>query len=261
MGASTLLLLGTFLPAAFADTGGISASPSVAPPNTTISLMSSATITGATAAGYYDSIFFIAVLTPSGFIYGCIGGSSTCGQLDFTSSSSGGTYQCKVPFGGSVATDSLSTTGGVSNYIGCPESGADDSTAWTGISSNLCSGTSGIYTNICSGASGFADLVSTCSNANVGGFIGFGDGSLSPSNGDTSQTGTYSIIVCWNFVTVVNEVVIGSQVPSTGTFQISPSSGVPEFPLGTLALLAIALPVLVLVRAKFSASRKSVASV
>lgn len=251
--ASALLISGALVPAAFADTGGVSASPSVASPNTTISVISAATLGEATPAGYSDIPVFIAVLTPSGTMYGCISDSSACKLLGFTASSSG-TYQCTIPFGGAASTLSVLTTGGVT--AAASDCSGSNSGTWTGMSSSLCGGTfpAGVT---CTGITGFNDLVAGCSTPPYG--VGFG--TLSPSTGDTSEVGTYQVVVCWGFVTQSAASVgpVTTFVASTTTFQISPPAGVPEFPLGTFAVLLIALPLLVLARAKFSAPRGPVA--
>ena len=248
-----MLALGTLLPAAFSDSGGVSPSVSTAPPNSTINLIAQATITAPTAPGYYDQIFFIAVLTPDGTMYGCISGSSACNLIGFTSTGAG-TYQCTVPFGGSAASLSSVATGDVVTYGDCSGSNAG---TWTGMSSTLCGGTAPTGAN-CAGTTGFNELVAGCGGSSVY-YIGFGIPEPSPSSGDTSQVGTYKVVVCWEFVTV-NPASAGdvfSSLASTTSFQITPTSGVPQFPiapLSSLVLVAILLPALLIISRKFRAA-------
>ncbi|MDA4123214.1 MAG: hypothetical protein OK456_08560 [Thaumarchaeota archaeon] len=242
--AAILLVLGPFLPLASANTGGISASPPVSAPNTTVSIDVSASTTLPTPDGYYNTPFFVAVLTPSGYIYGCISGSSAC-DLDGFTASGLGTYQCTIPFGGAAASLSLATTGGVS----ATDCSGSDSGTWTGMSSTLCGGVSPTGAN-CVGTTGFNDLVTGCT-AGSSYFIGFGIPNPPPSAGDTSESGTYSVVVCWNFATQDPNggAAAFSSAAYTTTFQISPSStGVPEFPMGLLALLAVMVPLVLVLR-------------
>ena len=244
-----LLSSAPLLTAALADSGMTTASPSVAPPNTTISIINNATVSGPTPGGYYDQIFFIAVLTPSGTIYGCISDSSACNLEGFIATSPG-TYQCSVPFGGTTESLSSSGTGGVSP-LGTECSGSDAGT-WTGMSSTLCGGVAPTGAT-CVGMSGFNDLVNGCGDSSY--FIGFG--SLTPSSGDTSQVGTYDVVTCWAFFTSTPATgTVAKGVASTASFQIESQEGVPQFPIGISALFAIALPVLLLARMKLRSPRQ-----
>lgn len=189
------------------------------------------------------------VLTPSGTIYDCVGSSAECSVLGYNSTSAGGTFQCDVPFGGSVASLSSSATGGVSIYGGCS---GNDSIAWTEATSNLCTGTQESPSQyLCVGAAGLSELSSVCTS---GGFI---SGAVSNTQGDTSQPGIYEVLVCWSFVTTnpSSAAVVFSDVVSLGSFVIQSSSGVPQFPLGLMAIFAVGLPALMLVRAKVGISR------
>ena len=239
-----MLVLGPFLPLAAANTGGVTASPPVSPPNTTVSIDISASATLPTPDGYSNTPFFIAVLTPSGYIYGCISDSSACDVVGFTASGPG-TYQCDIPFGGAASSLSLATTGGVS----ATDCSGSDAGTWTGMSSTLCGGVAPEGAN-CVGSAGFDDLVTGCAAVSSY-FIGFGIPNPPPSAGDTSESGTYSVVVCWNFATQDPNggppVFISAAY--TTTFQISPSStGVPEFPMGVLALIAVMVPVVLVLR-------------
>ncbi|MDA4119673.1 MAG: hypothetical protein OK436_03705 [Thaumarchaeota archaeon] len=127
------------------------------------------------------------------------------------------------------------------------------------MSSTLCGGVAPEGAN-CVGATGFADLVSGCTGGSSY-FIGFGIPNPPPSDGDTSQVGTYNVVVCWSFATQDpnSESPVFSSAPATTTFQIT-ATPVPEFPLGLAFLLAVAVPVLLLVRAKSSAVKRSIAT-
>lgn len=247
-----MLAVGPFLPVTFANTGGVSASPNIAAPNSTINIQTSATVTLPTPTGYYNSIFFIAVLTPSGTTYGCIGGSSACDLVGF-SATGPGTYSCGVPFGGATSSLSVATTGGVTAPGDCTGS---DAGTWTGMSSTLCGGVAPEGAN-CVGVTGFNDLVTGC-DGSTSYFIGFGVPNLTPFAGDSSQSGTYNVVVCWQFATQDPNggAPTFTSVASTTTFQITPSTGVPEFPLGLVALLAVAVPLMLLVKAKSSELRR-----
>jgi len=123
------------------------------------------------------------------------------------------------------------------------------------MSSTLCGGVAPEGAN-CVGAAGFSDLVSGCTSGSSY-FVGFGIPNPPPSVGDTSQVGTYNVVVCWNFATQDPNggPPIFSQAATTTTFQITGTS-VPEFPLGLFALLAIALPALMVARAKFGVVKR-----
>ena len=235
--ASFLLLLCTFVPAAFADSSGLTASPSAAAPNTTISLINQVTVGEATAPGYTDEIVFTVVLTPSGVILGNI-----VAPISFTSTGSG-TYQCSVPFGGAPASLTVSSTGGVTPYGFCT---GDDSTFWSGISSSQCPGGTVTAPPPCSGASGLAGLESACT---PGTSLGFSPPGI--SSGDTLQAGNYQVVTCWEFATQSPFAsTVFSWSEATTTFQIQPSAGVPQFPFGLVTLSAIAVPVLILAKAR-----------
>ena len=242
-----MALFASLAPAAVANTGGVSASPPLSVPNTAISIQVSATATLPTPSGYYNIPFFVAVLTPSGYIYGCISSSSACDLAGF-SASGPGTYQCAIPFGGAASSLVLTTSGGVSAF----DCSGSNSGTWTGMSSTLCGGVAPSGAN-CVGTTGFNDLVTGCTGASSY-FIGFGIPNPPPSAGDTSAPGTYSVIVCWNFATQNPNggPAVFSSAASTTTFQISPSLGVPEFPMGLGFLLAVMIPVLLFVRSKVS---------
>jgi hypothetical protein len=124
------------------------------------------------------------------------------------------------------------------------------------MSSTLCGGVPPEGAN-CVGATGFSDLVSGCTGGSSY-FIGFGIPNPPPSDGDTSQVGTYHVIVCWNFATQDPNggSPVFSTAASTTTFQITATS-VPEFPWGLAFLLAVAVPLMLLVRAKSSAVKQS----
>ena len=139
----------------------------------------------------------------------------------------------------------MGTTGGVAALGDCTGS---DAGTWTGMSSTLCCGTIPEGAN-CVGITGFNDLVTGC-NTSPSYDIGFGVPNLTPFAGDTSQSGTYNVVVCWQFATQDPNggAPTFTSVAGTPTFQITPSTGVPEFPLGLMALFAVAVPVLLLVR-------------
>jgi hypothetical protein len=240
-----LLVLGPLVPITLANTGGASVSPSPAPSNTTISIQISASATLPTPSGYDNVPFFVAVLTPSGHMFGCISGSSACDLVGFTASSPG-TYQCVIPFGGASSSLAVTSTGGVSTSD-CSGSNAG---TWTGMSSTLCGGVFPDGAN-CVGTTGFNDLVTGCTGGSSYA-IGFGNPNEPGSTGDTSQAGTYSVVVCWDFAT--QDPNGGgpafTSAAYTNTFQITPSTGVPEFPVGLVFLVALSLPVLLIVRAK-----------
>lgn len=248
-----LLVLGPLFPATFANTGGVSVAPSVAPANTPISIMLTASVTLPTPSGFSNIPFFVAVETPSGYIFGCISSSSACDLSGFTASGPG-TYECSIPFGGAASTLSGTTSGGVSAPGDC--SGSNSGT-WTGMSSTLCGGVAPDGAN-CVGATGLSDLVSGCTGGSTY-FIGFGIPNPPPSDGDTSQVGTYHVVVCWNFATQDPNggSPVFSSAATTATFQVT-ATPVPEFPLGLAFLLVVAVPVLLLVKAKSSAVRRSV---
>ena len=237
-----VILLVQSVPVALADSGMVSASPSLAPPNTTISMISNATLSGATPKGYYDVLSYISVLTPSGTIYTCISGSAECNLVGFTATGPG-TYQCAIPFGGAAASLSVSTTGGVSPYGGdCTGSDSALFGAWTYQTTSSTCPTVG---NVCTGPSGLADLETLCTS---GGWFG---GTGSASTGDTSEAGTYQVLDCWTFYTSSpSSGPSGKAVVSMGSFTISPASEVPQFPFGLLALFAIAVPALFLLRSR-----------
>jgi len=119
------------------------------------------------------------------------------------------------------------------------------------MSSTLCGGVAPEGAN-CLGITGFDDLVTGCT-AGSSYFIGFGIPNPPPSAGDTSNSGTYSVVVCWNFATQDPNAgpAVFSTAANTTTFQISPSTGVPEFPMGFALLLAVMIPMLLFARAKF----------
>jgi len=241
--AALLPVLALLSPVTFANSGGVSATPSVAPANTSVSIGLSASVTLPTPSGYVNIPSFVAVETPSGYIYGCISDSSACDLEGFTASSPG-TYQCSIPFGGAASTLSGTTTGGVSAPGDCTGS---NSGTWTGMSSTLCGGVAPDGAN-CVGATGFKDLVSGCT-AGSSYWIGFGIPNPPPSDGDTSQAGTYHVVVCWNFVTQnpSGGLPVFSSAATTTTFKITATS-VPEFPLGFAFLLAITAPLLLLLQ-------------
>jgi hypothetical protein len=232
-----ILAVGIVAPVAFADSGAVSASPSTAPPNTTIFLKNIATLTGATPTGYYDTIFSIVVLTPSGTIY--IGYDLANAFV----SSGPGTYECDVPYGGAAASPSVTTTGGASVYYGCSGS---DSTAWSVAVSSVCTGP--LYGGpdyYCVGPTDFATLSAYCTPG------GTGPGGAPPSSsGDTSQPGTYQVFTCWEFT--LDSSGTTSYTPIHTSFVIQEFSGVPQFPLGLFVVFAVAFPGLLLVRAKMS---------
>jgi len=240
-----LLLLGPLLPIASANTGGVSAIPGLSPPNTTVSIQIPVTVSLPTPSGYYNTPFFVAVLTPSGFTFGCISSSSACDLVGFTASSPG-TYQCDIPFGGAVSSLSVSTSGGVSAF----DCSGSNSGTWTGMSSTLCGGVSPEGAN-CVGIAGFNDLVAGCTGGSSY-FIGFGNPNVGGTQGDTSQVGTYHVVVCWYFAT--QSASAGPMFPAaayTTTFQIAPTAaGVPQFPFGLVLVIAIVLPLLLIVRAR-----------
>ncbi len=125
------------------------------------------------------------------------------------------------------------------------------------MSSTLCGGVAPEGAN-CVGVTGFNDLVTGCTGTSSY-FIGFGIPNPPPSAGDTSQSGTYSVVVCWDFSTQ-NPNGGTPQFTSaayTTTFEITPPSGVPEFPLGLGLILAVAVPILLVMRAKFSGAPKT----
>jgi hypothetical protein len=125
------------------------------------------------------------------------------------------------------------------------------------MSSTLCGGVAPEGAN-CVGATGFSDLVSGCTGGSSY-FIGFGIPNPPPSDGDTSQVGTYHVVVCWNFATQDPNggSPVFSSAATTTTFQIT-ATPVPEFPLGLAFLFAVAVPALLLVRAKSSAVKRPI---
>jgi hypothetical protein len=62
---------------------------------------------------------------------------------------------------------------------------------------------------------------------------------VSTGEGSTSQSGSYTVIGCFIDVSYL----------TTGFFISSPTvSGVPQFPLGTVALFSLAIPALLVIR-------------
>jgi hypothetical protein len=221
-----ILLFSSFAPAVFADTSATTASPPIAPPNTTIKIASTITM-DATPPGTpanTEALIFVAVLKPSGTISGCA--DAPCEAI-FTSGATPGTGSCNSPYGGAVATGSQSTTGGVTGKAGlCIGS---DASSWGTIFVTTCTN------NPCNGAGDFATLVSYCSGSALAKVITF-----TPPNtqGDTSQTGTYLAASCWSGGNL-------NLMTAQTTFVISNSTGVPEFPapailIATLGFILIA---------------------
>jgi hypothetical protein len=235
-----ILLFSTFVPAVFADSATASATPSPASPNTTITISNIATLADAPSRATDGALInYIAVLTPSGTIVGCVFyGGSPCNASFSTASSggsgSGGTGTCNVPYGGASASFSSGETGGIT-LAGGTCSG-NDIGIWGSIGVPGCSG-------YCSGTTGYNDLVKACSGGGSGSSI------LPSTTGDTSQVGTYLVVVCWLYFTATTIVA----APATTSFVIAQSSGVPQFPLGSLAfiaLIAATLPLIYIIRAR-----------
>jgi hypothetical protein len=225
-----LVLLSSFLvPAAFAsDTFSVSASPSPAAPNNTVTLSNVANLAGALVGGPPDkeNLFYVAVLTPSGAIWG-----SSDWNTYQALTTSPGTGTCNIPYGGAVASGSSAVSGGASDLGGgCAGS---DAFAWAQIGTTLCGG-------ICTGPSGFADLVTFCPTIVS---LALSDPYFpNPFGGDTSQSGTYKVVACWN------NVATSIAVPVQTSFVIVNPSGVPEFPSGLALLMALAVPALIILR-------------
>lgn len=227
-------------------TCSITASPGNATQNTGFSLKASEDLTQMSR----DGLSFIAVVTPDQTVYTCGPSSGPCPGV----SGIGGNPSCTVPF---AASGSLTSSDFSS---GCSGSG---STAWvqqTGL--NL------------------SDLENDCTT-NTGSF------STSPAGeGNSSQTGTYTALACWNtapstgyYVTTTFNVT--SRITTSTTMSIPPpstssasssssssstsstttASGVPQFPLaGGIALLFVLVPLLLVLRKRMS-SPESVAPI
>ncbi|MDA4119172.1 MAG: hypothetical protein OK436_01150 [Thaumarchaeota archaeon] len=230
MGVILILLGGTFSSAVYAvDTASLTATPSVAPQNTTIFLENKVTMGGVAGASVDDFLEFVLVLAPSGTIYGA------AAYSQFLSGLTPGTGQCTLPFGGPVAALSLSTTGGVSIGSSLCNSGSLDSTLW---------GAMGVLPACalpCNGPSDFAAATAACTGPSVA-----NTGPLPPiSKGDTTQPGTYMVLSCWIFN---DNSPSAAAMPLVTSFLIQASNGVPQFPLGFALLIGIAVPVMVLLR-------------
>ena len=165
-------------------------------------------------------ITFVAVVTPSSVVYTC-GPTSGCNSVYVGESSSG---TCTIPFG---ASGSLTSTGSINNCSG------SNSAAWveqSGLS--------------------ISTLESDCESVNIGSYSG------SPGGvGDTSQTGTYTVIACWQNPGAGETA---SSIWTDTTFSVTgSSSSVPEFPMGITILLVVMVPLLLGMRKLRPASERT----
>jgi hypothetical protein len=236
--AVSFLILSSSLIVVFAvEPVSTTANPSSASPNTTINLENAINMAAVADPSLTNFVVksYTVVLTPSGSILGC---ELYCsGQAQ--SGTSSGTFTCTVPFGGAVASESSSTSGGVTE-VSPPACNVSDANAWGPVfpeAPGYCSN------NPCSGAGDFAGLQSFCNSD--GGSSVFQPGPY--SQGDTSQPGTYSVLTCWG--EVPGEYIdLVSFMASQTSFTITQSAGVPQFPLGIALLLAVMVPVLLVLR-------------
>jgi hypothetical protein len=242
-----LLLFASSVPAIFAVTMvSTTASPSVAPPNTTINFANTVSLDAVptSAPPNTERLFYILVLQIStGDIFGCVAGSSIC-QGVFRSGATAGTGTCNIPFGGAATSATTSTTGGVTAASVCSGS---DSTFWSSSVTEPSIGT--CSNNPCHGAGDFAGLEAYCSGTPAAspGFVFPG------TTGDTSQPGIYQVFSCW-----IDQSA--NAISSEGSFTIALGSGVPQFPLSlsSLLLVALLLPPIFLMGRRFRAVRSPI---
>ena len=223
-------------PAAFAvDSANDSASPSPASPNTTINLASAVSVdatSASTGLAHSESILYLVVEAPSGTIYACTSG--TACNPSYQSGATPGTGTCSVPFGG-TSTLSETITGGVTETGTCSGSNA---AAWGPLSGFGCSN------DPCSGSGDFSALLSSCSGSVTDVFLSI---PFSTTHGDTSESGTYNVLTCWS-MSVTGTFGLSFVARAQTTFVITPSTGVPQFPLGMAALFALMVPLLLITR-------------
>jgi hypothetical protein len=209
-----MLLSGGFLPLAYAA-DGVFAIPSSAPQGSIIGVQNVLSSSGETLEQ-----FFTAVITPSGSILACTFNLLSC-PITAVFGGPGGTVSCTIPYGGLGTYSSAGTVGLVSIFpLGACDSPFDNNVAW-GVTSGIKS----------SDLQGLCD--SRTSPSTTGG-----------STGSTSEIGTYNVVTCW---VNQNPNVPGGQFFQT-TFNIVKSTAVPEFPLGMVAVVGVAMAAVVVLR-------------
>jgi hypothetical protein len=203
--------MGGLMPAAHAA-DGVFAIPSSGPQGTIIDIQNVISASGETLEQ-----FFTAVITPSGSILACTFAQGCPITAVFGGA---GTASCTIPFGGLGFFSSAGTIGPVTVSVAC-DPPFTNAVAW-GVTSGIKS----------------SDLQGLCNSrtspSNTGG-----------STGSTLEIGTYSVVTCW-----VNQDpnVAGGQFFQT-TFSIVKSTVVPEFPMGMVAVVGVAIAVVIVLRA------------
>jgi hypothetical protein len=235
-----LLLALSFLPATFAvqscsdDCTGLSlsANPGSTSPGSTVTIS-----TGFNGSGP-QSLGWVAVITPSGVSYLCSSASQDLCSAAFSPNSGGGSITCSIPYGGAGSV-TATVSNGIANGPGasppCDNGGSNP--VWEQIV----------------GSQTLTSLLNTCSAAGVG----FPTTTGGLVDGNTTQSGTYTAAACWSpnviEITVVglvsNSFVItaASSTSSTSTTTTT-TIGAPEFPMGSLFLIALAIPSIVLLK-------------
>ena len=175
LGALALLIFGVLAFSLFTVSGVGSAAP-----GDTCGSTCSVSVTPASGSpnGIYDInttvhpssttefLFSLAVLTPNGQVYICWFPNAPCVGLDIQAQLGSGISSCTIPFGGA------GTASGSHSIQGCSGSNSD---SWS----------------LQPTPQTLAGLESSCTS---GGDIGGEDGGV----GSTSETGTYTAIVCWS---------------------------------------------------------------
>jgi hypothetical protein len=204
--------MGGLLPAAHAA-DGVFAIPSSGPQGSIIDIQNVISASGETLEQ-----FFTAVITPSGSILAC---TFTQGCPVTAVFGGAGTASCTIPFGGLGFFSSAGTTGPVTVSAAC-DPPFTNAIAW----------------GAASGIKSINDLQGLC-NART---------SPSKSGGSTGSTleiGTYNVVTCW----VNQDPSITSAQFFQTTFSIVKSTAVPEFPIGMVAAVGVAMAVVIVLRA------------
>jgi hypothetical protein len=209
----SILLVGVFLPSAHADTGAVTPVPGSGPPNTVVGLENSFTST----SGEQIQQFFTVVITPSGSTYACQHFAGFGCPVAAFFGPGGGTAVCTVPFGGPGSFDSTPSDPGV-NVVGCT---GPNSAAWFPIIPTIVPAL-------------FPDCIGGTFFTPIG----------APGTGSTSQVGLYQVVTCWMNASG------GPGMPFQGSFEIVPSNGAPEFPLGMTAVLAVSMAIVFVLGAR-----------
>jgi hypothetical protein len=197
-----------------------SVSPTSAAPGTSFAITASST-----SAIIPLFLIFIAVVAPSGATYACqfIGSADTppCHGLIITA----GASSCTIPFG---EAGTVTSTGSIS---GCSGS---NTASWALLSVPFTP----------------AELYLNCAN----GAVLLPSGSTAGGVGSTSQIGPYTVVACWS------PLPDSAGYYATTTFTVSPAvaTGVPQFPLGLLALFAVMVPALLILRKSVPLPKRSV---